>query len=188
MEIIFNDQDFDGLLEEEFIKEFENDIKRFDKNAKWESSDIGRGADWPVILTVYGAILTTITAIPVLLDFVEKFKNHFLYMNKKYGRLKICEDCAKALAISYIGNKENKIKKIKTVFIKNIPVNPPIRENKLGNLSDNPDCYYFFIYHVLLDDKNKFGEFSESYYNFIIKSDGKFELRHKLKIPMWYKF
>ena len=185
MEIILIDQSYSGEEEEEkFIKELEKDIKEFDENAKWESADIGTGADWPVIiLTIYSAVMSTISAIPELLNGAKKAKAILLKVGDKYGRLRFNEDCSESLAINYIIENESRIKKIEKILKKNIVVDPPVRDEKTGNLSDNPDAYYFQIYHILLDDENEFGECTEKYYFFIIKSDGKFELSHVLKIP-----
>ena len=193
MEIILNDQSYELLEKKEFLEEMIKDIKDFDKNATYESCDIGRGADWPVILAIYSSIASTIgmiSAIPAIIEILKKFQSHFVKMKKKYGRLKICEECARTLAINYIFENENEyeIKDVRNVFNKNIPINPPIRNKKIGNLSDNPDSYYFLIYHVILNNENEFGEFLEKYYHFIIKSDGVFELSHILEIPKWYDF
>ena len=189
MEIIFNDQSYEGQIsEKEFIKEFEKDIKEFDKNAKWKNADIGRGADWPVILAIYSSVLATITAISLLLAFAKKFKNHFLKVEYKYGRLRISEDCAGLLALNYISENESNISKIDNILKKNISIDPPARSKKTGSLDDNPDSYYFLIYNIVLDDKNDFGDYSEKIYYFIIRSDGKFELNNVLNIPKWYDF
>lgn len=189
MEIIFNDQSYDStIIEKEFIKEFEKDIKEFDKNVKWKNADIGRGADWPVILAIYSAVVSTMTAIPLLLDFAKKFKKHFSKIEDKYGKLRISEDCAGLLALNYISENERNINKIDNILKKIIAIDPPARSQKTGYLDDNPDSYYVSIYHVILGDENKFGEFSEKYYHFIIKSDGRFELSHILDIPKWYNF
>lgn len=196
MEIILHEQYcFENEDNEEFIKELEKDIKEFDKDAKWQSADTGRGVDWPVILTIYNtvsstysAVLTTICVIPIIKNLSKKFKEYFFKMENKYGELKICEDCAKLLALNYINEKESNIKNIKRVSKKTISINPPVRDKKTGHLDDNPDSYYFQMYHVTLDDKNEFGEFSEKYYSFIIKSDGRFELNHVLEIPQWNNF
>lgn len=189
MEIILHEQMcLENEKNEDFIKELEKDIKEFDKNAKWESSDIGRGANWPVILTIYNTIFTTISAIPVLIDLAKKFKAYFFKMENKYGKLRIDEDFAKLLALNYINENEINIKNIKCISKKTFSINPPTRDKKTGHLDDNPDSYYFQMYIVTINDKNEYGEFTEKIYNFIIKSDGVIELKHELEIPQWNNF
>jgi len=189
MEIIFSDQSYDGeISEKEFIKEFEKDIKEFDENAKWKNADTGRGADWPVILAIYSSVMTTITAIPLLLDYARKFKNHFFKIENKYGKLRISEDCAELLALNYISENEKNVNKIDNILKKDISIDPPTKSKKTGLLDDNPDSYYVFIYNITIGEKDDFGEFQEKIYFFIIKSDGKFELSHSLDKPKWHNF
>ena len=92
------------------------------------------------------------------------------------------------MALNYTSENESNISKIDNILKKNIAIDPPTRSKKTGSLDDNPDSYYFLIYHIVLGDKNDFGDYSEKFYHFIIKSDGKFELNNVLSIPKWYDF
>jgi len=179
MEIILNDLSYEAYVEEEdFIKKFEKDLKSFDKNAKWQSADIGRGADWPVILAIFSIIISIPGNIFGFIKLSNEFKKFLTNLKKKYGQVRICEECASLLALNYINSKEKVVQESINIYSKTIPVGPPVKEKKSGHLDDKPECFYIQIYEI-----NKY-----KYYLFVIKSNGTFELKHYLNIPKWYEF
>ena len=181
MEIIIPDISYDNekIKQKDVIKEIKKDLLDFSNDFEIKETDIGRGADWPVILAVIAITISLPGFLESCINLSEKFIGFLNKIKNKYGGIYVCEQCASLLAINFIKNKEKNIKTIENTCNYIIPVDPPYRENaQLSHLDQKPDAFYIQIYKVNED----------IFYIFNIKSNGQLELKHKFKIPEWYNF
>lgn len=181
MEIIIPDISYDTekIKQKNLIKEIKKDFRSFSKDFEIKEADIGRGADWPVIIGIIGIAINLPGFLESSINLAKKFVDFMNNIKNKYGGIYICEQCASLLAVNFIKNKEKNIKSIENKYNHIIPVDPPVRESvKLNHLDEIPDAFYIQIYKVNDD----------IFYIFNIKSNGQLKLKYKFKIPEWYNF
>lgn len=189
MELIFADQFYDSAEWEEgkFAKKLAADLSEYDDTVKTVTTDIGHGADWPVVLVkIFNNVDWVSFLIPagggffLLGEKINKNLDAWVEIGKKFKRLiekfrptRIDENAATLMALNDV--MENAGGAIEFGASLQIVEFTPVPWGK-GKLDKRPDALYLIIMRT-----------SNKVFVYGIKSKGNIEFKHEFGTE-WLQF
>lgn len=182
MQILITDPRYDGFKTPSLplYEELEQELLKIHKEVDLIDSNIGHGADWPIILATFSALYFLGEKIEKNLNaWISLSKKFYAFLNwtkKNIGKFRVDEKGAILIAIQDILNSQKeleflKILKLETIIFSNHPQIPKER------LDSTPDSLYIIALEITGGRIVIYG----------IKSKGSIEFKHSFTSE-WYEF
>jgi hypothetical protein len=184
MELIVHDPTYSGEGGDnaKFIEELKKELTIVSNDFQIKEIDIGRGANWPVVLITFSGIFLLGKKINENLEawisLGKKLTKLLENIKRKFGQYRIDAEGASLMAMERIFFlTKGAVSSIEKISENVVLVSPLARKDSRG-LSAKPDALYLQIYKVNRDE----------YYIFGIKSKGTIEIEYKIDSENWLGF
>ncbi len=142
MELLIADATVAGLKGDPAVWQaaLRTELSTFDENVRLEESDIGPGADWPMILAIFSAIGSAFILgekieknLDAWIRLAGRFRKLISRLQERFTLKRIDPFGGSLLALEHIGQEETAIRSIEPVALAVIPISPFPRRGHRGS-------------------------------------------------------
>jgi hypothetical protein len=132
----------------------ERELRGFDLSVAIGKSDIGPGADWPMILAAFSAIGSVFLlgesvekGLDAWIRLARRFRELVARLRNNFGATRVDETGAKLLALNRIAEEESTLASVEAVVLGLVPIHQ-FEDRNPARLDSRVDALYLHAYRV----------------------------------------